>query len=190
MFLCLLIIPIFPSILIICSPSPLHTSSLCLDTPLSVKITTLLNWVSQHTIVLSSNNNWQANYDRICAWSHLYLWYSRIFLSCIWVIRFLMPWLAAGFSVDMVINKYPPFCIMLPVTAPRLVPRPLGWDTLQLAVFAALQIRPGVYWLGGNQLRLPDVGAEEAQHLCLAGDTGILESQGAIPPGFNPLWRS
>ena len=66
--------------------------------------------------MLNSNNNWQGNYDRSCAWSNQYLWYSGIFQSCIWVISFIEPWLAADFSVHIVLDKYPQFCITLLLT--------------------------------------------------------------------------
>ena len=47
---------------------------------------------------------------------------------------------------------------------------PLGRDTLQLAVFSTMQIRSGVSWLRGSQLRLPDGGAGEAKHSCLVAE--------------------
>ena len=39
-----------------------------------------------------------------------------MFHLCTWVISFLQPWLAVGFAVDMELNKYPSFCIMLSLT--------------------------------------------------------------------------
>ena len=70
----------------------------------------LLNWVSQRTVILSSNNNWLANYEGICVWSIRYLRCSEILHSYIWVISFLKPWLADGFNVNTEQDKHPALC--------------------------------------------------------------------------------
>ena len=46
-----------------------------------------------------------------------------------------------------------------------------------------------MFWLGGSQSRLPDVGAGETQHSSLTAETGILEYQRAIPSSSNPHRR-
>ena len=44
-----------------------------------------------------------------------------MFHFCTWVISFLEPWLATGFSVYMMLDKYPPFCIILAMTVFNLL---------------------------------------------------------------------
>ena len=61
-------------------------------------------------------------------------------------------------------------------------PGPLGWDTLQLAVFNGTRVEWGVFWFGGSRSRLPDIGAGEAHHL-------RPWASGGRTPGSNTLWR-
>ena len=60
-------------------------------------------WVEQQ--------QWQTSQlCRLCAWNNLYLWYSGIFHFCTWGISFLESWLAAGYAVDMVLDRYYALC--------------------------------------------------------------------------------
>ena len=95
--------------------------------------------------------------------------------------KFLGSKLADGFSVDMVTDKYPPFCFMPLVTIPSSVLTHWVRTHFQLVVFTGTLIKSGVFRLSGCRLRMPAADAEEAKHSRFAAETRILETQGAAP---------
>ena len=107
--------------------------------------------------------------------------HEAISIMGLWNIPFLYlgdlilePWLAAGFSVDMVLDRYPPFCIMLRVTAPcavqaHWVGTHVGW--LCLLVHGSGRVCLSLVTVSrGCLTRMLEKPAE----------TGVLESQGML----------